>query len=126
MPEMRITKLGRDENGYWQARVTPDGGETYDLTCRWGSWLVVWGRDGVPYREPAALGLREAPGRLAERVRRLEGRERELVAARRQAAVASGRVQVWPKDASRRASRAPIASLPLAGRVRVRVPDLSR
>lgn len=118
MNGMRITKLERDEDGYWRARVTPESQETIQMTRRYGSWLAEY---GGRLREPAALGLADAPVALQERVRRLEAREREQVAARRRAAASSGRVRAQPRDASRRASSAPIASLPLAGRARVRV-----
>ena len=124
MTAFRITKLCRDEHGHWRARITPDEGETLVVTRRWGSWLVAPG-SGNYLRELAAVGLREAPAALQERVRRLEGRERELVAARRREAAASGRVWARPKGASQPPWPGWISSAPHAERVRVRVRDLS-
>jgi hypothetical protein len=126
LTEMRITKLQRNGDGYWTARVTPEGGETIEMTRRWGSWLALWGDGGGQLKEPAALGLPDAPARIQERVRRLETRERELIAARRQATAASGRALARPRDASPPAWPGRIAPLPLAVRARVRVRDRSQ
>lgn len=68
MTEFIVTKLERDAEGHWAARVTPSGGRTMPVTRRYGSWMV----DSKP--------LREVPSKVAaalqQRVRRLESRER--------------------------------------------------
>lgn len=123
MAEFIITKLERDDQGHWHARVTPSGGQTIKVTRRYGSWLS----DTSPMKELAALGLKEAPAALQQRVRRRELAEDELFEKRRQAAVASGRCAARERGvASRPTSHARIALQTAPGRVRARVVDRSR
>lgn len=121
MSEIRITKLERDEDGFWQARVTPEGGETYQVHCRFGSWMRNGERPGwlkdLPKTWTVALQMR---------VRRLEARELAELEARRSGAVASGRCEVRVRGQGPRASRALIAAPSRAGRARVQVHDRSR
>lgn len=43
---IRVTKLHRAEHGEWEAHVTVDGGETVNVTRRYGSWMIRVDIDG--------------------------------------------------------------------------------
>lgn len=113
---LTVTKLERNPDGYWQARVSTNG-ETIPVHRKFGAWYA---------------DVRDKPGHLqgvlpwvatvlAEKVRLLERREREALEARRAAAVASGRVPVTV--ASQPASPAPSGLSAPGVRVRCLVRD---
>lgn len=74
MPELTITKLQRDEDGFWTARVSING-DTVPVTRRFG----VWGT--VPEAGRWRPLLTEYAERLQERVRPIEKRERQELEA---------------------------------------------
>lgn len=122
MTGIRITRVRRHpEDGYWIARVTPEGGSTVDVHCKYGSWFVEQGgnqREVIP-RVAAAI---------QERVRRLERAEAEILSARRAAAAASGRCEARARNlaANPPASRVLTALQLSPGRVRGTALSLSR
>jgi hypothetical protein len=40
MTAVRITKVERDERGFWTAHVTPEGGDTVTVDNRIGCWTI--------------------------------------------------------------------------------------
>jgi hypothetical protein len=70
-----ITKFGKHPDGYYHARVTPSGGATVYVFCKYGSWMAPGSIKGkAVLKEVVHKEVLEELARMARAARRKEGR----------------------------------------------------
>jgi hypothetical protein len=67
--DLTITKLERDDKGFWKCNITADG-VTVQAHCKFGSWLID-GEDGLMKEV-----MPDIAAKIQEKVRPIEKKER--------------------------------------------------